>query len=90
MADPSTEQRRRDTVAKALHTMEEELTPYFKQVTCEDRIGDPSTQVLNASEWLKADVVVIGRKKPTFFSDPMGGTAERIVNESKASVFMVP
>ena len=90
MADPSTEQRRRDAVAKDLQNMEEELIPFFKHVTSEDRIGDPATQVLNISERLKADVIVIGRKKPTFFSAPMGGTAERIVNESKASVFMVP
>ena len=90
MADPSTERRRRDTVAQDLQTMEEEITPYFKHVSTEQRIGDPSTQVLKVSEWLKADVVVIGRKKSTFFSAPMGGTAERIVNESKASIFMVP
>ncbi len=90
MADPSTERRRRDAVAQDLQTMEEEIIPFFNHVTSEQRIGDPSTQVLKVSEWLKADVVVIGRKKPTFFSAPMGGTAERIVNESKASIFMVP
>ncbi len=90
MADPSTERRRRDDVAEKLHGVEEELTPYFGQVTSEQRIGDPATQVLHVSDWLKADVVVLGRKKSTSFSAPMGDTAERVVNESKASIFLVP
>lgn len=90
MADPSTEQRRRDDVAEKLHSVEEELAPYFGQVTSEQRIGNPATQVLHVSDWLKADVVVLGRKKPTSFSAPMGDMAERVVNESKASIFLVP
>ena len=90
MADPSTERRRRDAAAEELHAVEEELIPYFGQVTSEQRIGDPATQVLHISDWLNADVVVLGRKNPTYFSAPMGDTAERVVNESKASIFLVP
>lgn len=90
MADPSTEHRRREAVNEKLRTVEDELAPYFGQVSSEQRIGDPATQVLHVSECLKADVVVLGRKNPTFLYAPMGGTAERVVNESKASIFLVP
>lgn len=90
MADPATERRRRDAVAEELHALEEELHPYFGLVTSEQRIGDPATQVLHISDWINADVVVLGRKNPTFLSAPMGDTAERVVNESKASIFLVP
>ena len=90
MADPATEHRRRDAAMEELRAVGEELLPYFGQVTSEQRIGDPATQVLHVSEWLNADVVVLGRKNPTFLSGPMGDTAERVVNESKASIFLVP
>ncbi|WP_292519130.1 universal stress protein [Methanoculleus sp.] len=90
MADPLAERTRREAVERELHTVAEELRPYFGRVTVEERIGDPAAQVLHVSDRIEADVVVLGRKSPAFLSAPMGETAERIVTGSSASIFLVP
>lgn len=90
MADPLAERVRRETVDRELGTVAEKLHPYFGRVTIEQRIGDPAAEVLYVSDQIEADVVVLGRKSPAFLSAPMGGTAERIVTGSRASIFLVP
>ena len=60
------------------------------RVSSEQRIGVPSTQVLQVAERLGADVIVLGRDTPAFLSVPMGETGEMVVNASKASVYLVP
>jgi nucleotide-binding universal stress UspA family protein len=90
MADPLAERVRREAVDGKLHAVAEELRPYFGQVTSEQRIGEPATQVLYVSDRIEADIVVLGRKGPAFLSAPMGDTAERVVTGSMASIFLVP
>jgi len=90
MADPATERRRKEAVDGELHAVAEDLRPYFGWVTSEQRIGNPGVEALRVSDQISADVIVLGRKTPAFFSAPMGDTAERVVNESKASIFLVP
>lgn len=90
MADPSTEKKRKRFVGEKLYTVEETLRPYFQEVSSEERIGDPAAEVLNVSDQIHADIVVLGRKSPSFLSAPMGNTPERVVNESKASILLVP
>lgn len=90
MADPTTERRQRKAVDEELHAIAEDLRPSFERVTSEQRIGNPAAQVLHVSEQIGADVVVLGRKSPAFPSAPLGDTAERIVTESGASIFLMP
>lgn len=89
-ADPVSEQRKKNSVQKQLSSIGEELRPYFARVTSEERIGNPASEVLFVSEQISSDVIVLGRSRPAFLSSPMGDTAERIVNGSKASIFLVP
>lgn len=89
-ADPYSERRWKEKTDSELRIIEEELRPYYREVVSEQRIGNPATEVINTSERINADIVIMGRKPPTFFSAPMGSTAERIVNELKASIFLVP
>jgi len=89
-ADPLSERMWKERVEEELSKLEEELRPDFGEVISEQRVGDPATEVLHTSERINADIIVMGRKEPSFFSAPMGSTAERIVNESAASIFLVP
>lgn len=90
MADPTSELIQQDSVNRDLCTVAEELRSHFGRVTTEAKIGNPASQVLHVSEQIEADIITLGRRKPAFFSVPMGKTAERIVIGSKASIFLVP
>lgn len=89
-ADPISERMWKKRVDEELSDLEEELRADFTEVLSEQRIGDPATEVVNTSDRINADIIVMGRKEPSFFSAPMGSTAERIVNNSAASIFLVP
>ena len=90
MADSVTDRRMRDATGDKLRTAADDLSAYFGQVSSEQRIGEPATQVLHVAERLGADVIVLGRNTPAFVPAPMGETGEIVVNASKASVYLVP
>ncbi|MDT8357290.1 MAG: universal stress protein [Methanomicrobiaceae archaeon] len=91
MADPAAELRREKKVASELDSLREELSPYYRRVTTEQKKGDPATEVLQVSSRINADIIVIGKKqKSSFFPNLLGRTAERIVASSNASIFLVP
>jgi len=90
MADPFAEEIEKRRLQEKLMALEVELRPYYGRVTSEQKIGDPASGVLHVSDQISADIIVLGRKKPAFFSAPMGETAERIVTSSRASIFLVP
>lgn len=89
-ADPHSEERQKKKIDELLLGASEELAPYFGRVSSEQRLGDPAGEVLHVSEQIKADVIVLGRKRRGFLAAPMGETAERIVTGTKASIFLVP
>lgn len=90
MADSSTDRRMRDVTGDKLRMVTDDLAAYYGQVSSEQRIGVPATQVLHVAERLEVDVIVLGRNTPAFLSAPMGETGEMVVNASKASVCLVP
>ncbi|RQD80861.1 MAG: universal stress protein [Methanocalculus sp. MSAO_Arc2] len=89
-ADPVSEQIQKDDIEKRLRAVEEELGPYYPEVTSEQRVGNPAKEILRIAEEIRADVIVLGRRRRAFLAAPMGETPEMIVIGSKASIFLVP
>lgn len=64
------------------------LSKRFKNINVLSKVGDPSSEILNTAETLKADIITVGCRGLSGIKGIMGSVSRNILTHSKCSVLI--
>ena len=89
-ADPATDRRWQEKAEKRLEELATDLQPYFPGLVTRVKVGAPGGVILEASRQEEVELMLLGRYNNPSILKGMGGTVEKVVNKSQASVLVIP